>query len=325
MAKPVIEVKGLRKQYRSAFLMKRIDAVKDISFTVEEGMVFGFLGPNGAGKTTTIRTLMGLIRPTGGEVRVFGQPVPNRAARARIGFLPESPYFYDYLTAAELLDLAGRLCGVDLPRRRKRIGELIELVGLERARNVQLKKYSKGMLQRAGIAQALINDPELIVLDEPMSGLDPVGRKEVRDIIVNLGERGKTIFFSTHILADVEIICDHVAIIADGEIRSSGSLGEMTVGEQRGTEVTVRLPDGVAEPAIAELTAGAERIRRGGRDLTFTLPRDADVDAVLAAARELGARVRQVMPRHETLEEIFLRTTGRAPTRAEQTAREAAP
>ncbi len=321
----VVEVAGLRKQYRSAFMMKRIDAIREISFTVERGQVFGFLGPNGAGKTTTIRTMMGLIRPTAGQVRIFGQPVPDRAVRARIGFLPESPYFYDYLTVTELLDLAGRLCGVRNPLRHKRIGELIELVGLERARNVQLKKYSKGMLQRAGIAQALINDPELVVLDEPMSGLDPVGRKEVRDIMQSLGDRGKTIFFSTHILADVEVICDHVAIIADGEIRSAGAIGDLYVGEQLGTDVTLRLPEGFADAHIAALTAGAQRIRRGGRDLSFTLPRDGDVDALLARARDLGARVRQVTPRHETLEEIFLRKTGKAPTRAEQTAREVAP
>jgi ABC-2 type transport system ATP-binding protein len=325
MSTPAIEVVNLRKQYRTGFLMKRVDAVKDISFTVQPGQVFGFLGPNGAGKTTTIRTLMGLIRPSSGTVKVLGEKVGHRAVRARIGFLPESPYFYDYLTVSELLDLAGRLCGVRNPLRYKRIKELVELVGLEKARNVQLKKYSKGMLQRAGIAQALINDPELVVFDEPMSGLDPVGRKEVRDIIQSLRERGKTVFFSTHILADVEIICDNVAIIADGALRSSGPLSELTVGEQRGTDVTLRLPDGITDGDLAALTKGAERIRRGGKDLTFTLARDADVDAVLALARELGAKVRQVMPRHETLEEIFLRTTGRAPSRAEQLAREAAP
>jgi ABC-2 type transport system ATP-binding protein len=320
-----IEVSHLRKQYRSGFLIKRIDAVRDISFTVERGQVFGFLGPNGAGKTTTIRTLMGLIRPSAGSLRILGKKIGDREVRRHVGFLPESPYFYDYLTVTELLDLAGRLCGVRNPLRYKRTKELIELVGLEKARNVQLKKYSKGMLQRAGIAQALINDPELVVLDEPMSGLDPVGRKEMRDIIQDLRDRGKTVFFSTHILADVEIICDSVAILADGEIRSSGPLGDLTVGEQLGTDVTLRLPEPPVADAIERLTAGAERIRRGGRDLSFTLGRDADVDALLALARELGAKVRQVSPRHETLEEIFLRTTGKAPSRAEQTAREAAP
>ena len=179
-----------------------------MTFSVERGQIFGFVGPNGAGKTTTIRTLMGLIRPTGGAATILGHAIPSRAARAQVGFLPESPYFYDYLTVGELLDLAGRLFGVPRDARKKRADELIERVGLGRARTQSLKKFSKGMLQRAGLAQALMNDPELVVLDEPMSGLDPIGRKEVRDLILELRDQGKTVFFSSHILTDIEAIAD---------------------------------------------------------------------------------------------------------------------
>ncbi|MGH2897703.1 MAG: ABC transporter ATP-binding protein, partial [Solirubrobacteraceae bacterium] len=178
-----IDVHDLRKTYRTPFTRKKVEALRGVTFGVERGHIFGFVGPNGAGKTTTIRTLMGLIRPTGGSARLLGEELPSRAARFQIGFLPESPYFYDYLDGGELCDLAGRLFGLSPAVRKKRADELIERVGLSHARSQSLKKFSKGMLQRAGLAQALMNDPELVVLDEPMSGLDPIGRKEVRDLI----------------------------------------------------------------------------------------------------------------------------------------------
>ena len=219
----VIAVEKLSKEFKTGVRLKRVRAVVDATFEVRPGEVFGFVGPNGAGKTTTIRTLMGLIRPSSGRCLVFGQPVPSRQARARLGFLPETPYFYDYLTVGELLDLAGRLFGLPHGVRKKRADELIEKVGLTRARTQPLKKFSKGMLQRAGLAQALMNDPELVVLDEPMSGLDPIGRKEVRDLILELRDQGKTVFFSTHILSDVEAITDRVAIIVKGELREHGT------------------------------------------------------------------------------------------------------
>ncbi|HUH02214.1 MAG TPA: ABC transporter ATP-binding protein [Kofleriaceae bacterium] len=308
----VVEVDRLEKRYQSGFLLRSVQAVRDISFKVEAGQVFGFLGPNGAGKTTTIRVLMGLIRATSGTVKLFGQPAPSRTARARIGFLPESPYFYDYLTVAELLDLAGRLCGVPSAERRTRADELISLVGLQKARNVRLKKYSKGMLQRAGIAQSLIADPELVIYDEPMSGLDPVGRKEVRDIIRGLGERGKTVMFSSHILADVEMICDHVAFVAGGEVRRSGSLSELVDTTVHGFDISLATPGDFSDTVVGELAAVAESFRRGDRELTVVLGADADADAFLEKARALGARVRSVEPRHQTLEDLFLAATSRA-------------
>src|SRR5262245_57136360 len=214
---------------------------------------------------------MGLIRPTGGSAKLLGQVIPSRAARAKVGFLPESPYFYDYLTIGELLDLAGRLFGVPAAERTRRANHLIERVGLGGARAQSLKKFSKGMLQRAGLAQALMNDPELVVLDEPMSGLDPIGRKEVRDLILELRDQGKTVFFSTHILSDVEAITDHVAIIAHGQLQAQGKPSELVEKTVLGVDVSVRL---TREDGIDALTAGAERVRRIGDELSLLLPGD---------------------------------------------------
>ncbi len=313
----VIQVQDLRKSFRTPLRRKQVDVLQGVSFTVERGEVFGFLGPNGAGKTTTIRILMGLIAATGGQAHLFGEPVPSRAARARLGFLPESPYFYDYLSVTELLDLTGRLCGIDHRERKRRGAALIDRVGLARARNTPLKKYSKGMLQRAGIAQALINDPELVVLDEPTSGLDPVGRKEVRDIIVSLREQGKTVFFSSHILADVESMSDRIGIIVGGRMRDVGSVSDLVGETLRDTAVVLLLParkDGASEDsgdtsdAVATaLGQGAHAVERDGQELTVTLEAGADIDDFLARARERGARVRSVTPRYDSLEDLFLR------------------
>jgi ABC-2 type transport system ATP-binding protein len=310
---PAIEVVDLRKAYRLPFRRRRIEALRGVTFTVERGHIFGFVGPNGAGKTTTIRALMGLVRPTGGRASLLGHPVPGRAARARVGFLPEAPYFYDYLTVGELLDLTGRLFGLPAAERRRRADELIERVGLSRARSQSLNKFSKGMLQRAGLAQALINDPELVVLDEPMSGLDPIGRKEVRELILELRDRGKTVFFSTHILSDVEAITDRVAIIARGQLQAHGTPAELVQRTLRGVDVAVRLP---ADADAGPLTGGAARVRRLGDELSLLLAADADVDAWLARAHAAGAKVISVAPRHETLEDLFLREVAGADARA---------
>jgi ABC-2 type transport system ATP-binding protein len=301
---PAIDVKDLTKVYRTPLRRKRVEALRGVTFSVERGQIYGFVGPNGAGKTTTIRTLMGLIKPTSGTAKILGHTIPSRAARFKVGFLPETPYFYDYLNVAELLDLAGRLFGLPSDVRKKRANDLIEKVGLGRARAQNLKSFSKGMLQRAGLAQALMNDPELVVLDEPTSGLDPIGRKEVRDLIVELRDQGKTVFFSSHILTDIEAIADRVAIIARGEIQAHGTPAELIKRTVLGIDVSVKL---AAEIEPGELTDGASRVRRTGDDLVLTLPADADVDAWLARARERGAKVVSVAPRHETLEDLFLR------------------
>ena len=315
MSEQAIEVRDLVKTYRTPFRRRKVEALRGVSFSVERGRVFGFLGPNGAGKTTTIRVLMGLISATSGSCRIMGHPLPSQAARGRVGFLPEQPYFYDYLTVAELLDLAGRLFGLDRATRRRRADELIAKVGLDRARSQSLKKFSKGMMQRAGLAQALMNDPDVVVLDEPTSGLDPVGRKEVRELILELRDAGKTVFFSSHILSDVETVADQIAIVARGQIQSQGTPRELVGQSLLGTELVLRLAgaddaaddDDARAAAERELATPAAAARRLGDELTVTLPADADVDAYLARARDLRAKVVSVVPRHETLEAVFLR------------------
>jgi ABC-2 type transport system ATP-binding protein len=304
-----IEVKDLRKTFRTPFARRKVEALRGVSFTVEKGHLFGFVGPNGAGKTTTIRTLMGLIRPTSGTATILGHAIPSRAARFKLGFLPEAPYFYDYLTVGELLDLAGRLFGVPADLRKKRADELIERVGLSRARTQSLKKFSKGMLQRAGLAQALMNDPDLVVLDEPMSGLDPIGRKEVRELMLSLRDAGKTVFFSTHILSDVEAITDRVAIVARGTLVASGTPQELVARTLLGIDIMVRLAD---DAKLDELTAGATHVRRTGDELSLTLAATDDVDAWIARAHTAGAKILSVSPRHETLEDLFLREVASA-------------
>jgi len=282
----VVEAEHLQKTFALGFFRKKVRAVDDVSFTVEPNEIFGFLGPNGAGKTTTLKMLMGLIFPTRGQARIFGKPIRERAVKERLGFLPENPYFYDYLSGAELLDLMGHLFGLPGAERKKRARALLDRVGLGRAGDLALRKYSKGMLQRLGIAQALVNEPELVVLDEPMSGLDPIGRKEIRDLIVELKREGKTVLFSTHILSDVELICDRVAIVVGGRMRDVGPLKALLSPRLLHTEIVVE-KEGVAT---------AQRVAP-----------DADVDAALREALAAGGKIVSVAPRRESLEDLFVR------------------
>src|SRR5689334_25140996 len=224
-----IEILGLEKTYMVGFWRKRPKrALEPLQLTVEEGEIFGFLGPNGAGKTTTLKMLMGLVYPTAGSARILGMEISDPRVRAQIGFLPEHPYFYDYLTGRELLEYYGRLSGMPSTGRSDKISEMLAQVGLADASDVQLRKYSKGMLQRVGIAQAILHDPKVVFLDEPMSGLDPMGRREVRDLIAQLNQDGKTVFFSTHILSDAEALCDRVAVINKGELKGIGVVADLT-------------------------------------------------------------------------------------------------
>jgi ABC-2 type transport system ATP-binding protein len=308
MSETVLAVENLTKEYRTNWRRRRVRAVEGASFAVERGEIFGFVGPNGAGKTTTIRTLMGLIRPSAGRCVIFGEAVPARAARSRLGFLPEAPYFYDYLTPRELLDLAGRLFGVDAATRRRRTEELLGRVGLTSAADRPLRKFSKGMLQRAGLAQALVNDPELVVLDEPMSGLDPIGRKEVRDLILWLRDAGKTVFFSTHILPDVEAICDRVTIIAQGRIQETGPVASLLDASLLGTDIVVRLLPG--HTLDGRLPSGVA-VRDTSDETTLFVEPTVDVNALLVGLAA-ACRIVSVVPRRDTLEELFLRKTREA-------------
>jgi ABC-2 type transport system ATP-binding protein len=310
----VLRADALAKTFRLGFFRRRVDAVRNVSFEVRRGEIFGFLGPNGAGKTTTLKMLMGLIFPSAGRAELLGLPVPNRSAKGRVGYLPESPYFYDYLTPEEFLDFIGALCDVPAAERRARGDRLIARVGLDHARGRPLRKFSKGMLQRIGIAQALMGDPELVILDEPMTGLDPLGRKEVRDLILELRSEGKTIFFSTHILPDVEMTCDRVAIVVGGAIRSVGPLGALLSARLLSTEVVLRVP--AAGLGALALPAGARRQQAGDDGLGLDLPEGTDVDAFLRAALAAGAGVVSVSPRRESLEDLFVREA-RSPAGAE--------
>jgi ABC-2 type transport system ATP-binding protein len=251
--------------------------------------------------------LMGLIKPTRGTASLFGHPVGKREATLRLGFLPESPYFYEYLSVTELTDLAGRVFGLSKKERQKRSAELIELVGLTHAAKSPLKSYSKGMMQRAGIAQALMNDPELVVLDEPMSGLDPVGRKEVRDIILNLREQGKTVFFSSHILADVEALAERIAIVVKGKVRREGYLSDLVGNKTLDTELTFRCDNASKVKELAH--ALSDLNPRTDDHLVYTLASSPDsVHQAIERARSAGASVYSVTPRLETLEDVFMRT-----------------
>ncbi len=243
----VIKINQLTKGYSLGLGQTKIVALQGIDLEVEAGEVFGFLGPNGAGKTTTIKILVGLMRQTSGTAQLFGQDVNNSEVRSRIGFLAESPYFYEYLTAEEFLAFYGQLFDLSKNEIKLRPSALLKQVGLESSANVQLRKFSKGMLQRIGIAQALINDPELIILDEPMLGLDPIGRKEMRELILMLKSQGKTIFFSSHIIHDVEVVCDRVGILVNGKLLALGRIDEITNEKETLEDAFIRLVHGVPQ------------------------------------------------------------------------------
>jgi ABC-2 type transport system ATP-binding protein len=307
MPEPVIRIEHVSKTFRTGFLYKKVDVVRDISFNVEQGEIFGFLGPNGAGKTTTIKMLMGLIHQTAGGLWIFGKPHTDVDVKLQLGYAPEQPTFYEYLSGTEFLDYYGKLLGLGSAERRKRIPELFDMVGLKNCEKLALRRYSKGMLQRIGIAQAMIGDPALLVLDEPMSGLDPIGRREIRDLILSLKKRGKTIFFSTHILPDVEMICDRVAIIVKGNIRRLGRIDEFIDFESAETELCVK---GLSLEAFAALPSADSAVTRGA--LTYySFPSQTKALEILAAAQARGAQLVSLTPKRRSLEDIFMTETTR--------------
>ncbi len=310
MTEPLIRVERLRKVFRHGFWLKRVEAVKGISFEVVRGEIFGFLGPNGAGKTTTIKMLTGLIRATSGSASVFGEPIPSARAMQRVGFLPENPYVYPFLTPAEFVEMCGRLSGLSGKAARDRTRQVLDQTGVLYAADRPVRRLSKGMLQRTGLAAALVADPELLILDEPMSGLDPVGRKEVRDLIIEERRAGRTIFFSTHILSDVETLCDRVTILRQGEVVVSGQLGDLLRREVQRTDVVLSGDDAEFERACAE--AGHDTHRVGER-LVVAIEGKTRVNELLERALAAGLTVHEVTPRSETLEDLFVREAIAAP------------
>jgi ABC-2 type transport system ATP-binding protein len=294
-----LEIKGLKKTFRSNFLFRKYEILKGIDLDVEKGEIYGFLGPNGAGKTTTIKSIMGLLRPDAGEILIDGQPAWTAPARARIGFLPENPYFYDYLTARELLGFSAALFNLPAALARDRIDALIHRVGLSGREDLKLRKFSKGMIQRLGLAQALINDPELLILDEPFSGLDPVGRKDLRTLILSLRDAGKTVFFSSHILQDMEMMVDRVGIILHGAMRRQGRLSELIA---RSTQYYEIVCDRIG---AKELAAIQENFSCRDGQFIITLGSDADVNLVVESIIHNSGRIVAVTPVKMTLEDIF--------------------
>jgi ABC-2 type transport system ATP-binding protein len=301
-----ITIEGFRKDYAAGFWKKkRVTALQPLHLSVEQGETFGFLGPNGAGKTTTLKLLMGIIFPTAGTATILGRHYQDPEIKKRIGFLPEQPYFYDYLSAPELLDYFAGLSGMPAAERKQKIPAILEQVGLGDVGNKQLRKFSKGMLQRVGIAQAIVHNPDVVLLDEPMSGLDPLGRHEVRELIQSLKDARKTIFFSTHILSDAEALCDRVAVIHKGELRGVGVVNELRSGAGTKSEVIWQGAD-----ALPAVTRDVTDTHVTGELVRVAVAKD-QLDRVLEKLRQQGATLISVTPLHGTLEEYFLAQTSK--------------
>ncbi len=305
IGEPAVDIRGIEKSFRIGHLRPSLRrALEPLTFSIERGEILGYLGPNGSGKTTTLKILLGLLFPDGGTATVLGHPLGSRAWRYRAGYLPEHPYFYDYLTAVEYLDYAGRLFGMPAAARRDRGREMLRRVGLEPSAHLPLRRYSKGMTQRVGLAQALLNDPDIVFLDEPMSGLDPLGRRLVRRIILDLKAAGKTVFFSTHILGDAESLCDRVALLRGGKLLKVGALDQILTLDVSHLEVLV---SGIDEAAARGL--GARHLLRVGErwSLEVDEPR---LGELVRAVEGLGGRVLGVQPIRQSLEEYFVQEMG---------------
>jgi len=303
----VLSIENLSKTYRRGFWGRPHIALCDLSLTVEEGEIFGFLGANGAGKTTTFKILMGLASATSGKANILGADSTSSGVRQHVGFLPEEAYFYSYLTAAELLFFYGRLQGMTRRDIAARIDEILESVGLTHARDTRLGEYSKGMRQRFGIAQAIVNDPKVLFLDEPLSGLDPLGRKGLKDLILALRDQGKTVFFSSHILSDAEAICDRIAIIHQGRLKAQGRLTDLLGSKVQSCEIRV---SGIDVETATALGAGVASVTADGTMVMITLGADEDPDRWVGLLREKGARIEALIPFRESLEDYFVRTWG---------------
>ncbi len=303
VGREVVQVANLVKEFRVGFRMRRTRVLSDVSFGALEGEIFGFVGPKGAGKTTTLKILMGLIRPTSGSASILGRNVAESEFRDQIGFLPENPYFYPFLTAREILDFYARLSGVEAHRRAERVDELLAMVHLTPAADMRLKTFSKGMLQRVGVAQALIHDPSVVFLDEPMSGLDPIGRREIRELILALRAAGKTVFMNTHILSDVELICDRVAIIVKGEILRQGRTLELVGDGSASAQIVV---SALSADAVDAIEAGFSVSLRGTGDRVEIVAEPKDVEEILGVVLRSGGRVIEIKRLSPSLEDVFM-------------------
>src|SRR5258708_2144763 len=309
MQTPALEILGLAKSYAVGFLRKTLrPALQPLHLTVEEGETFGFLGPNGAGKTTTLKLLMGIVFPTSGSARILGHDLRDPDIKKQIGFLPEQPYFYDYLSAPELLDYYAQLCGVAPGTRRKKIPELLERVGLGAAGKTQLRKFSKAMLQRVGIAQAIIHDPKIVFLDEPMSGLDPIGRREIRELILGLKQEGRTVFFSTHIHSDAEALCDRVGVIHKGGLRGIGVVEDLKSQHADKSEVVWQ-----GAQALNTVKGMVDQSHVTGETVRAVV-QTTNLDALLEKLRRERARLVSVAPLPGTLEGYFVAHTSEKET-----------
>ena len=306
MTMPVIEIENLTKDYEVGFWCKRkVRALDGLTLSIDRGQIFGFLGANGAGKTTTLKLLMRLIFPTDGRAKILGHDIQDVSMHQRIGYLPENPYFYDYLTAREFLDYCAQIFGYPAAVRKKRAADLLARVKLDEKRwDTQLRKFSKGMLQRVGLAQSLVNDPEIVFLDEPMSGLDPVGRREVRDLIAALRDEGKTVFMCSHILSDIEVLCDQVAILKKGRLAQTGYLDDLRQKNEGPNRMEV-MATGTDANALRQHLAGTE-ITPTPRGLRIEIGSEDEIETVLAALRKVGGKIVSVQPVKQSLEELFL-------------------
>jgi ABC-2 type transport system ATP-binding protein len=302
-ASEVVRLEGIVKDFRLGFGLRVKRVLDGISFEVNRGEIFGFVGPNGSGKTTTLKILMGLIKATDGSARILGSDVRETDFRKHVGFLPENPYFYDFLTGREILHFYAKLSGVPAASREERVNTLLEWVGLAHAGDARLRTYSKGMLQRTGIAQALVHDPDVIFLDEPMSGLDPIGRMEIRNLILRLRSEGKTVFMNTHILSDVEMLCDRVAVIVHGQIRYQGRMEDVLKGKEHMSELVV---SGIAPDVAQQVEEQMQAELRGHGERIAIRIADKHVQDALQLVISSGADVLSVTPERASLEDIFM-------------------
>ena len=307
-----VRADALTKTYRVGFWGRRVRAVQDLSFEVRAGEIFGLLGPNGAGKTTTLKMLAGFVKPSSGHAWISGNRVGTVSSRRSLGYLPENPALYEFLRGDEYLIFAGRLAGLSRTEARKWAAEMLERVGLAGRADRPIRKFSKGMVQRLALAQALIGDPGIVILDEPMSGLDPIGRKDVRDLILELREHGRTVLFSTHILSDVEAICDRVGILVEGRLTDCGALADLVAPGARAVELVV---ENVADDLVEKLRQEGTRVLRRDRATVLTFRDEGRARAALAAAVSSGATVVSLTPHRRSLEELFVsRARGKAAT-----------